>query len=111
MENYNDDEKNFINNIKKDKKGSFSFFDKNALNDVHNLLVNKTFRVNDNQSKKQMDNKLSNKANAVIQADKNVREAVQSLVISLSELGDKEIALKLIGEHIIMLNECFKEFE
>jgi hypothetical protein len=58
-----------------------------------------------------MNSSPSNKADAVIQADKGVRESVQNLVVSLFELGDKEIALKLIGEHIIMLNEAFKEFE
>jgi hypothetical protein len=111
MENYNNDEKDLLNNISRDPKGNYSFFDKNTLNGVHDAVINKTFRIKDNQNKKQMENKLSNKANTVIQADKNVREAVQGLVIALSELGDKEIALKLIGEHIIMLNECFKEFE
>ena len=41
----------------------------------------------------------------------NFRKAVKELAISLGELNDKEIAQKLLGEHIIMLDSIFKNFE
>jgi hypothetical protein len=114
-----DMEKEFLNNINRNRQGGFSFFDKDKLNALYNGVVNKTFRVNENAAQNKPKPKIpgnggkmsDNKANTVIQADKQVRAAVQNLVISLSELGDKEIAQRLIGEHILMLNEFFKEFE
>lgn len=102
-------EKDFLNKIKQDKSSNFSFVDKNLLNNVHKKVLNKTFRVNDNNQNKS--NGLNNKAQMVLNSDKLVRKAVQDLYVSLKQLGDKELAQKLICDHIIMLNEILKEFE
>ncbi|HBI37626.1 MAG: hypothetical protein A2015_01675 [Spirochaetes bacterium GWF1_31_7] len=54
---------------------------------------------------------MDQKVEQIIANDKKVREAVQNLVVSLTELGDSDIAMKLIGQHIIFLNDMFKEFD
>ncbi len=47
----------------------------------------------------------------VVMADKKVRSAVRELTSALFKLNDKQAAQKLLGEHIIMLNSIFSEFE
>ncbi|MBR3731551.1 MAG: hypothetical protein IKN25_02775 [Spirochaetales bacterium] len=47
----------------------------------------------------------------VVMADKKVRSAVRELTSALFKLNDKQSAQKLLGEHIIMLNSIFSEFE
>ncbi len=108
-------EKEFLNNIKRDKSQNISFFGSSLLNDVHKKVLNKTFRINDDATKKSSNkpstNPTNNKAQMVVNSDVAVRKAVQDLYISLKGLGDKDIAKKLIFDHIMMLNEIFKEFE
>ncbi|HPO48767.1 MAG TPA: hypothetical protein PLO89_00435 [Spirochaetota bacterium] len=104
-------EKDFLNKIKQDKSGNASFFDSNLLNNVHKKVLGKTFRINENNQKQQKNDSVNNKAQTVINSDKFVRKYVQDLYVALKQLGDKEIAKQLIFEHIMMLNEIFKEFE
>ena len=101
-------EKEIINKILSEKSANIPLFDKDYLSEVHEKVMNRVTRAND---EKPQQSKAPNKAEIVIQADKNFRSAVRELVISLSELGDKQIAQKLLGEHIIMLDSIFKDFE
>ena len=103
-------EKDFINKIKQEKSSNIPLFDKDYLSSVHDKVINKIKRVNPKQQP-QEESRMTNKADSVIKADMNFREAVKELAISLDELNDKEIAQKLLGEHIMMLNDIFKNFE
>ncbi|MCK4796237.1 MAG: hypothetical protein KAT05_02585 [Spirochaetes bacterium] len=105
-------ESDLINKINKDKNSNIPLFDKDYLSSVHEKVINKVKRtVPQQQQQEQQQNVTSNKAEEVIQADMNFRKAVKELAISLGELNDKEIAQKLLGEHIIMLDSIFKNFE
>jgi len=106
-------ENDLINRINQKNQGGFGFFDKAGLSSLYEGLKDKTFgkKNNDSTNSNKPNIQISNKANAVIESDKILRQAVQNLAISLSELGDRDIAKNLIAEHIIMLNELFKEFE
>ena len=104
-------EKDFINKIKHDKSKNVSFFDSNLLNNVHKKVVDKTFRVNENTQTPKKSAGVDNRAQTVINSDKLVRKAGQDLYVSMKQLGDKDVAKKLIFDHIMMLNEIFKEFE
>jgi hypothetical protein len=108
------DEQDLINSINRKKSQGFSFFNnKELLNSVYGKVVNKEFRINDNKRNNMSNNQqnMSNKADLVKRNDRQVRESVQNLIMSLVELGDKDIAMKLLGEHIIMMSQAFKEFE
>jgi hypothetical protein len=112
----NSDEQDIYNRINRDKSADFSFIGKELLNSVYNKVVNKAFRINENNEKRinMSSNKMpnySNKADIVMQNDRQLRDSVQNLIISLVELGDKEIAIKLLGEHILMMSQAFKEFD
>jgi hypothetical protein len=112
----NSDEQDLINSINRKKSQGFSFFNnKELLNSVYGKVVNKEFRINENKRKDNMSNNnqqnMSGKADLVMRNDRQVRESVQNLIMSLVDLGDKDIALKLLGEHIIMMSQAFKEFE
>ena len=51
------------------------------------------------------------KVEGIVNADLRIREGVKDLAEALFELNDKEVAQKIIAEHIMMLNELFKTFE
>ncbi|OHD13036.1 MAG: hypothetical protein A2086_07520 [Spirochaetes bacterium GWD1_27_9] len=120
MSDFTNDEKDLLNKIKHNKSSNINFFDKDLLESLHQGVVNKTFRINPDANKnkpnvsqkpKVSNNQNQNKSQSVIEADKMFRESVKRLYLSLLELGDKEAARRLIGEHILMLNDIFKEFE
>ena len=132
MSEYSNEEQDLINQINRKKGGGFKFFDDSTLKFIHDKIVGKTFRVNEktgknpntkpvnkpnqssNVNQKPHNNpppKSSDPVQNIISHDKQVREAVQNLYLSLKTLGDKDIAKKLIYEHIMMLNEIFKDFE
>lgn len=103
------DEINFINKINKNNDSDLSLFPKGIVEGVHKKIINKLKGIDENKTQKNA--KEHSKADIVIQQDIILREAVKNLAISLEELNDKEIAKKLIGEHIIILSEIFKTFE
>jgi hypothetical protein len=109
------DEKNLINKIQYNRKNNQKFFDDNLLNNVYKKVVNKTLRINNDAGKiKSAGTQISRNgtpADNVIRADKNTRAAIQELVLALAELGDPDIALKLIADHIFFLNDIFSDFE
>ena len=101
-----------INQKKGDNSNHPPLFEAGLLDNVHERVVDKLLRRNKEQPERNKRSQhMSNPAEQVIAADKEVREAVQNLVIALSELGDKTIALKLISQHIMFLNDMFTEFE
>lgn len=116
------DELDLIYRIKRKKDQPSLFSGSVPLSDIHNKIID-TLRShgtipNENDRKStnrySSDNKgnpMENKAQRVMAADKKFREALQELAVSLMDLGDKDIGMKLIGEHIMMLNDVFKEFE
>lgn len=127
------DKQDFLNKINEDRSNHHSFIRKDSLSQIHERIINKTMRMDPNagagngkrssnsssssrnrgQSKASNGGKMSmkEKAEAVMQNDMQVKEAMQNLILSLSELGDKEIATQILGQHIIFLNDIFKEFE
>ena len=108
------DEQDLRNRINRKKDPSLSFFNnKSLLNSVYNKVVNKEFRIDENKGNNMSNSQqnYSNQADIVMNNDRRVRESVQNLIISLVDLGDKEIAMKLLGEHILMMSQAFKEFE
>ncbi|HNZ26912.1 MAG TPA: hypothetical protein PK385_03525 [Spirochaetota bacterium] len=119
MEN---DELDLIYKIKRKKEQSNLFRGNIRLSDIHNKVIDNlrshsTIQSDNNKNstdRYSSDNKgnlMEIKAQRVIAADKIFREALQELAVSLMDLGDKDIGVKLIGEHIMMLNDVFKEFE
>lgn len=107
-----DESQKIINAINRKKSDNKQLFDENLLGNVHKKVTDKFLNVQERgRTGKEGVFSMDQRAENVIAADKNVRESVQSLVISLSELGDSDIAMKLIGQHILFLNDMFKEFE
>jgi len=108
----NSEERNLFNKINRDKGKNIPLFGDHILNGVHEKITNRLQRIDPNQNQKAKNvPKIEGKADKVIHADIQLRGAVKDLVDSLTELGDKGVAQKLIGEHIIMLNNIFKMFE
>lgn len=105
-----DDKQDFLNKINQDKSNNFPFADRRLLDNVYNKVVNKMFRINENPPSTG-GQPVQNKAQRVINADKAARAAMQELILSLSDLKDREIALKIISDHIFFLNDIFKDFE
>ncbi|HBD92963.1 MAG TPA: hypothetical protein DC057_02190 [Spirochaetia bacterium] len=107
-----DDTQNILNRINRKKSAETPMFDANLLSGVHKKVLNKLVGTDrDNVSPKKGERFMDQKVEQIIANDKKVREAVQNLVVSLTELGDSDIAMKLIGQHIIFLNDMFKEFD
>ncbi|HOJ64437.1 MAG TPA: hypothetical protein PLE45_08445 [Spirochaetota bacterium] len=107
------DEKDLINRINRSRRGNIHFLREGLLDSIHKTITDKLQRIN-NSNQKQNNNKgktMDKKAEAVILADKNVRAAIQELAVALFDLNDKEIAQRLLAEHIFILNNIFKEFE
>ncbi|MCG8570573.1 MAG: hypothetical protein MJB14_10575 [Spirochaetes bacterium] len=104
------DKQNFLNKINEDRSGNINFGYDKVLKHVYQKVMNKTFRVNSEQQKAKQ-SVPKNPAERVMASDKQVRAAIQNLVVSLLELGDTEIALKLISNHIFFLNDIFTDFE
>lgn len=107
------EQQDLINKINHNKKSNIPIFDGNTLNSVHNKVLGRVTGADRYDKNKEIPGKvkMDAKVEEIIAADKGVRQAIQDLVISLSELGDKDIAMKLIGQHILFLNDMFKEFE
>lgn len=113
------EEKDVIDKINRSKKNNIPFLREGLLDSIHKTIINKIQRIdnyNNNFSESILKNQnkgniMEKKVEAVISADKNVRAAIQALAVSLFDLNDKEIAQKLLAEHIFMLNSIFKEFE
>lgn len=103
------DERNFINKIRMDKSKNIPLFDPNLLNKIHSKITDKIQRIATPETRQVP--KIDNKAQNVIQADIRVRESVKDLLDALSDLQDKDIAKRLIAEHIMILNDIFKMFE
>lgn len=102
------EERDFLNKIGYDKSKNIPLFNRNALNEIHTRITNRLQRIVPEELKQTP--KIQSKASKVIKADVKVREAIKELLESLIELNDKEIAKKLISEHIWILNEIFKSF-
>jgi hypothetical protein len=102
------DRQNFLNKIN-GKNDNPPLFDRSAVSDIHNKIVNKITRRDG--SGQQSKNEVDAKAELVMEKDIMLRNSVKELVDAIVDLGDREIALKLIAEHIYMLNEVFKNFE
>lgn len=108
------DEKDLINRINRSKKGNIHFLREGLLDSIHKTITDKLQRINNFPQKQNNQNKgktMDQKAEAVILADKNVRAAIQDLAVALFDLNDKDIAQRLLAEHIFILNNIFKEFE
>jgi len=116
------DELDLIYRIKRKKEYPGLFSGNVPLSDIHNKIVDnlrshstipsdKNKKTTTSYPSNNKGNPMDTKANRVMSADKKFREALQELAISLMDLGDKDIGMKLIGEHIMMLNDVFKEFE
>ncbi len=110
------DEKDLINKINMSKKGNVPFLREGLLDSIHETITNKLQRIDTSKNQKTNINQnkgknMNNKAESVISADKKVRAAIQELAVSLFDLNDKDIAQKLVAEHIFILNNIFKEFE
>ncbi len=110
-----DDEKDLINRINRSKKGNIPFLREGLLDSIHKTITDKLQRINNFNNNLKSNNykgkSMDKKVDAVISADKQVRAAIQDLAVSLFDLNDKEIAQKLLAEHIFILNSIFKEFE
>jgi hypothetical protein len=104
------DQNDFINNINRNKdNGDMSFFDKGMMSNLHNKIINRISRVNQNNPQDQR--QVGNIMDEVIMADMNFRNSLKELAYSLYRLNDADVAQKLMAEHIMMLNEIFKDFE
>ena len=106
-----DDKQAFLNKINEDRSNNFSFVNDKMLKNVYDKVVKKTFRINEGGQKQTPASTVEGKAQRVINADQNVKAAIQELVLSLAELGDKDIALQLLSGHIFFLNDIFKDFD
>ena len=104
------EERNYFNRINKKREENIPLFGKDVTQNIHEKVVNRILRKDQNQQFQQR-NQGSMKAEAVIQADIVLRKAVKDLTDALTDLKDKDIAQKLIAEHIFMLNNIFKMFE
>ncbi len=109
----NKDEMNIVNKINNKKQPNVSVFNKNIISDTHDAIVRTIRRENMNPPNKptQAQSKLSSKAEVVKSADVKVRQAISDLVVALCELGDNEIAVKLISDHIFLLRDVFDNFD
>lgn len=103
-------ESEFINKINQKKGKNPPLFDKSKLSSIHEKVINRVKRTNDNPNN-ESNIKINGKAQAVINADLKFRDSVKELIMSLADLNDPEIAVNLLGEHIIMLNSIFTDFE
>ena len=120
---FSQDEQDFLNQINTDKSKNVPIFSEDLLNNVYKNITNRLTRVNENvnanpsqTTKKQAPVSSQSQSSGspvenVIAADTALKKDVERLYTALSALGDKEIAKKLVGQHILMLNEVFKEFE
>ncbi len=103
------DQNDFINKINQDKSQNNQMFGKDFLNNVHEKVMNRLKGGNTNSQAQNNPN--AQNAEAVINADKQMREAVKNFAYALMNLNDKEVAKSLISEHIFILNDLFKSFE
>jgi Tfp pilus assembly protein FimV len=104
-------EQDIINKIRANKVPNIPLFGKNFLNNIHNKVLNKVQGRSEYQEPESSEPRFANKADAVIHADMNFRKDVTDLAESLIDLGDREIAKKLLTEHINMLKEILKQFK
>ena len=94
----------FFKRVNQDKSKNTPIFG-NELSNVHEKVINRVKRVNEQK------NSGNNVVGGVIQADKNFRESCKNLITELYKLNDKEVAISLLAEHIMMLDSVFKDFE
>ena len=94
----------FFKRVNQDKSKNTPIFG-NELSNVHEKVIN---RIKGIKEQKSSGNAL---VDNVINADKNFREACKNLITELYKLNDKEIAVNLIAEHIMMLDSVFKDLE
>ena len=99
-----------INKIYEKKGENISLLGENFLSNIHNKIMKKIQRIED-QMPNQESPKFNSLANAVIEADMSLRKNITELAESLLQLNDKEIAKKLLNEHISILREVLKEFK
>lgn len=104
------DEKDLINKINRDRSKDIPIIGKSKLSSIHDRVINKTMRI-DEIDKKSRELSMQKKVDSVIDADQGVRKSIRELVDSLDDLNDNEIAMKLIGEHIMILSEIFKGYD
>ena len=96
----------------KNQKQSGSLFGKDYLSNIHEKIMGRIRGNNmDNRSYQNSQVNSNSLADDVISADKMLRQSVTDLANALFNLGDKSVAQRLIGEHIMILNEIFKSFE
>lgn len=101
-------ENDIINMINRDKGQNLNLFGK-QLSDVHNKVINQLMGKKNNQQQNPANSQ--NVAEMVSKADYMLRDAVNTLAMILIELKDKELAQRLLGEHILMLSEIYKSFD
>ncbi len=108
----NNEETAFINKIRAERKPNIDIFNKNIITDAHDTIIKAIRREPmDNKTQANKPDPVSNKINSVKQADIAVRKSISDLVLALADLGDKEIAVKLISDHIFLLKDVFDNFE
>ncbi len=100
-----ENEQDLIAAINQDQPNGAMFGGGDPLGKVHKQMTDRL--MGHYAPNKSQDQKIA----AVVLADKKMRNAVKDLTSALFKLNDKEAAQKLLGEHIIMLNQIFKEFE
>lgn len=99
----------FFNRVNRDKSKNVPLFDRNEVSNIHEKIID---RIKGGKGGQEAKSSINNPmANEVIQKDIAFREALTNLTNALVKLNDKEIAMKLIGEHIFMLDSIFKDFE
>ncbi len=98
----------FFKRVNQDKSKNVPIFDRNEVSNIHEKIIDRIKGGKGQEAKSSVNNPM---ANEVIQKDIAFREALANLTNALMKLNDKEIAMKLIGEHIFMLDSIFKDFE
>jgi hypothetical protein len=101
-------EQDIVNKINEKKGINLPFIKKDFVQGIHDKVINQVKGTTEQQSQQAG---ISNAAEKVVYADTQFRAAVQELVVALLELGDNDLGRQLIGEHIMMLNSIFQEFE
>ena len=98
----------FFKRVNQDKSKNVPMFDRSEVSNIHEKIIDRIKGGKGQDAKSTVNNSL---VDEVIQKDKAYREALTNLTMALVKLNDKEVAMKLIGEHIFMLDSIFKDFD
>ncbi len=103
-------ENDIINMINRDKSQNTPLFGQETLNNIHNKIMDRLKGGGRNNAEQKVSSK-QEIMEMVAKADYKLRDSVNTLANILIEINDRELALSILGEHILMMSELFKSFE